>query len=320
MLTEYESSGIHNTVQTAVKKSFSEHGYTFDELDIFEVLKKNNLGKAYEHCISSHVTFALTADMLHYLYEALRCFEKRKFSVGFSLLRKPLKEHLLYLSWLLADKDDFITRFEANNYETLNNVSKDRRLEIFRLSIDKLATDNAFNAELIWDIIYSKSHPNGFEPTCQRATHLITSMGSLLRTEDYSFNFIFEDHSDNGHCEFIYSKLPYVLIYLVQTLLARFNRISALNSLTYSHLIITTMGCYEALFIDGRSQHIGRMLNRELGELLKCPHCKTQIKISRANAASVYLQEQAQCKECGLIASLPLYWLLGQASVKIVPK
>ena len=40
----------------------------------------------------------------------LAWFEKRKFAVGYALLRKPLKENLLFLSWLLADQDDFINR------------------------------------------------------------------------------------------------------------------------------------------------------------------------------------------------------------------
>ncbi|MGN6210028.1 hypothetical protein [Asticcacaulis sp.] len=45
--------------------------------------------------VINHMSRALYADMLHFIYEGLIALEKRKFSVAFALLRKPFKEGML---------------------------------------------------------------------------------------------------------------------------------------------------------------------------------------------------------------------------------
>ncbi len=317
MLKQYEASGIHNVVTSAFLESIRGREQEFEGVNILEWMKERNLIEPYRHHVLSHVVLALTADLLNFLYEALRAFEKRKFSVGFSLLRKPLKEHILYLAWVLADDADFISRFESKNYKTLSGVTKDRQIELISNAISHLASSEMFDPQVVWAMIYSKKHPYGFEPTWQRATHLVTSMGDLLKTEDYSLNFVFEDPRDDGYYEFLYSKLPYLLIYVMQLSLEVFSRISAVNEKTYAHLVITTMGCYEALFRDGRSQHIARMLNSQMGELLKCLHCDAKLKVTKKNAPALYLTEQILCKNCGLVSEVPLYWLFSQAKINI---
>lgn len=61
------------------------------------------------------IIIGLVSDYLHHIYESLKCFEKRKFIVGFNLLRKPLKDNLLYLSWILGDEDSFYNEFNTGN-------------------------------------------------------------------------------------------------------------------------------------------------------------------------------------------------------------
>lgn len=317
LLVEYESSGAHNWVTEAFQKVLTEQGVENGEIDMLSFLKKHNLVEPYKYHLISHLVLALTSDMLHFLYEALSCFEKRKFSVAFSLLRKPLKENLLFLSWILGDEDDFLERFSANNYQTLNGVGKDRQMEIFAAAIKKLATDDAFDASLIREIIYSKNLGSGLEPIWQRATHLITSQGELLKTEDYGINFIFDNNADDHYFDILYSKLPYLMIFVTQITLVCFSLILKVNEKTFSHLVITTMGCYEALFLKSRTQPIAQMLNKNLDSFLKCIHCEAPLRINRDNAPTLYLIEQMQCKSCGLVSQVPLYWLFSVAKVTI---
>jgi hypothetical protein len=54
---------------------------------------------------------ALTSDFLHHVYEGLWCLEKRKIVVAFNVLRKPLKDNLTYLCWMLADPEDFYATY-----------------------------------------------------------------------------------------------------------------------------------------------------------------------------------------------------------------
>ena len=317
MLVEYDQNRVQDTVIDAFKTAIVGHEDKFEDLNLLEFMKENELIEPYKHHLLSHTIMALTADMLHFIYEALTCLEKRKFSVAFSLLRKPLKEHLFFLSWILADEDDFISRFESNNHISFRGVAKDTRIRIIDKAIKKLHVQDAFDAETIWNFVYSKKHSNGFEPTWQRATHLTTSQGELLKTEDYSLNFIFEDTFDDYYFEFLSSKLPYIFLFITQVALESFNRINSTNEKTISHLILTMMGCYEALFLDGRSLTINRMLQKQLGDLLNCIHCESKLKIKKSNAAKLYLHEWFICENCGLRSELPLYWLLAKAKMTL---
>lgn len=315
MLVEYDSHRIQDTVLDAFHEAINGNEDKFEGLDLLQYMKENDLVDPYKHHIVSHTVLALTSDMLHFIYESLRCFEKRKFSVAFSLLRKPLKEHLFFLSWILADEDDFISRFESDNHISFNGVSKETRIEIIGKAIKKLHLEDAFDAETIWNYVYSKKHSNGFEPTWQRATHLTTSHGELLKTENYSLNFIFEDTSDDYYYEFLRMQLPYIFLYISQVTLESFNRLHPTNEKTISHHILTMMGCYEALFLDGRSLNVSRMLQKQLGEFLSCIHCNSKLKIKKNNAAELYLHESFICESCGLRSELPLYWLLAKANM-----
>lgn len=318
LLVEYDSHRVQDVVAETFHKVIVATGREneFENIELLTYMKEHGLIEPYKHHIVSHVVLALTADMLHFLYEALMCFEKRKFSVAFSLLRKPLKEHLFFLSWILADEEDFISRFEANNYISFSGVSKEERLNIIKRAIEKLHTKDAFDEETIWNYVYSKKHENGFEATWQRATHLTTSQGELLKTDDYSFNFIFEDALDDFYYSFLKEGLPYLFLYLAQIALASFNRIRSVNEKTLNHLILITLGCYEALFLDGRSMSISRLLQKTMGEMLSCIHCEAPFKIRKKNAAMLYLHERFICGECGLVSEFPLYWLLAKSNMK----
>jgi len=91
------------------------------------------------------ICVALLSDFCHFIYEALECSQKGKLTVTFALLRKPLKENLFYLEWLLADSSDFTQRFHApipiNGKRPLplpTELTKDRRVEIIREAIEAM--------------------------------------------------------------------------------------------------------------------------------------------------------------------------------------
>jgi hypothetical protein len=316
LLVEYDVNQVQESVAIAFRDAIAGREEEFKDVDLLEFLKDESTDLYRQHIIG-HVVVALTADMLHFLFEALRCFEKRKFSVGFSVLRKPLKEHLLYLAWILADENDFVQRFSSRNYETLNSVPSERRLEIFSHAIDKLRIGEAFDANLLSEILYSKQHSYGFEPTWQRATHLITSMGDLLKTEDYSFNFVFDDAGQDDYYEFLYSKLPYVLTFLSQVTLEAFDRVLKVSPRAFSHFAIVVMGCYDAMFLKRGRQPIAATLRRHFAYFLKCSHCDSPLRFTRKTAPMLYMSEQLPCSRCGTLAEVPLYYILSFAKIEL---
>lgn len=317
LLVQYESSGAHRWMSDALQTFLDEQPDASPEIDLLSLLKKADLQGPYKHHIVSHLVLALTSDLLHFIYEALSCFEKRKFSVGFALLRKPFKENLLFLAWILGDTDDFIARFESNNSKTLGGTLEAQRLEIFGKAIKRLQTSEAFSAELIHDLIFSKTNPEGFEPTWQRASHLVTSQGALLKTGDYEINFVFNNSASDHLYVHLYEKLPYAMIFAMQVVLEAFSLVLKANERTVTHLMLSTMGCYESLFLSGRKQHVANLLNKSLKPFLKCIHCDESFRINRKNAPGVFLHESVICRKCGLNSDFPLYWLLSLGDAKI---
>lgn len=317
LLVQYEQSGAHRWVSEAIDKLLSEHPDQPAEADLVRLLKDANLDRPYKHHVVSHLVLALTSDLLHFVYEALCNFEKRKISVGFALLRKPLKENLLFLAWILGDTDDFVTRFEANNSKTLGSTLEPQRLDIFTKAIARLRNGEAFTPELVHETIFSKTNPDGFEPIWQRATHLITSQGALLKTDDFDINFVFNDPASDHLLVPLYRKLPYIMVFMIQIVLECFDLVLKSNERTVTHLMLSTMGLYEALFLKGRKQHVATLLNKHLKPFLKCVHCDAPFRIGRRNAANVYLHERVSCATCRVTSDFPLYWLLASANAQV---
>lgn len=108
------------------------------------------------------------------------------------IFRGALNENLIFLAWLLGIEEDFLIRFSRNNYETLNGLREEQQLNILSDAIACTVTPSYFDASVIRDGIFSKQQCYGLEHMWQKATHLITKQGLLLRTPDYCINFIFE--------------------------------------------------------------------------------------------------------------------------------
>lgn len=313
-LVEYGSSGIHELASEAFEE-LVKSGHVEPDIDFLSFMKDNAILGPYKHHLISHLVLSLSGDMLNFLYESFSCFEKRKFAVAFSLLRKPIKENLTFLCWILGVEDEFIEKFEYETYKSLNHTSKDKQIKIFKSAIEKLPVPEMFDENLLWDLIFSKESPGGFEQRWQKATHLITSQGNLLKTEKYSINFVFEDPRENENYKFIYKNLAYVMIFVSQVLFECFNRILTMNKATYSHMVVTSMGCYEPLFSGGKNQGMIKMLNKEISEFLVCIHCNSKITINRKNAPAMYIRDALECNHCGLQSAFPFYWLVSKLSI-----
>src|SRR5262249_46887158 len=119
------------------------------------------------------VSLALYSDLLHFIYEALRAFEKRKFTIEFSLLRKPLKQSLMFATWMCADEEEFFTQLErspADNMEE-KDLPPARRINLLKRAIERIVNPSFFDAELIHNIIFEKDLETGLAPLFDKATH-----------------------------------------------------------------------------------------------------------------------------------------------------
>lgn len=251
------------------------------------------------------ITAALLADMLHFLYESLRCSAKGKLTVSFALLRKPLKENLFYLEWLLADPDDMLSAFEDEkpSAKSIKLLSDVRKKEVIRLAVEKTSMGHWLDPEMIYDLRYNKRFNAGFEDLFQKANHLVTSF-KALETEPANFNFVFSnDQAHYSQWDGLYSYLPLLLLHtveVVEALLKTFAKRQEGIDLTQ---IRNAIGF--AYWIDsGPHKHLGTDALRDmrsalLSEELPCPSCDTQIFSSEESMITLYNENTVCCSKCG---------------------
>ncbi|SOD55339.1 hypothetical protein [Pseudoxanthomonas wuyuanensis] len=272
---------------------------------LFEWLDDNGHQSVILDMYYRQITAALLADMLHFLYEALRCSEKGKITVSFALLRKPLKENLFYLEWLLADPSDMLAAFKddrpsAKSVRLLTDV---RKKEIIRLAVEKTSMGHWLDSELIYDLRYNKRFSSGFEDLFQKANHLVTSF-KALETEPANFNFVFsDDHARQSQWNGLYSYLPPLLLHaveVVEALLATFSKRQEGIDLTQ---IRSAIGF--AYWIDsGPHKHLGadalrNMKSALLSDELPCPSCNAQVFSSDESLITLYNENTVSCSSCG---------------------
>ena len=318
LLVQYEQSQIDeigiDKIVGAYSEKFPEHNA--DIIEILQFCRDGGFDAPYYHFLISKILMGLTSDLLHFTYEALRAFEKRKFAVAYSLLRKPFKENLIFICLLLNDYEKFIELFEQETDKSLNNFYKHSsiRKTLFAEVIPKLALPDLFDAELIDKMIFSKQHPLSLEIPCQQATHLITSQGDFLKTGRMFINSIFDDPNELDQYKPVYTSLPYIMTFTSHVILESFQKLVNLNKNTYQHITLSTLGCYENLFTDGRKRLLTKSYAKAFGEFLQCIHCGKNIFLSKENSLRMYMMGILICNHCHQNSEFPFYWLLSKST------
>ncbi|TIU90562.1 MAG: hypothetical protein E5V74_00170 [Mesorhizobium sp.] len=258
----------------------------------------------------SELNLAVYADLLHFLFGALQALEKRKFTVAYAMLRKPLKENLLYAAWMVADENDFFQRMRDDpSGKLVQNGDKIR--DILYESIKHIKAACFFDGDLIYRMIYDKDFDIGLCVPMNKANHLVTNRGERLKTDKWDLNYIFKDFRENDVYETIYPILAYLLAFIQMLQIASYSRLKDINEEYYKYLTVSTIGAYDALFA-GNKGGMASHTNRLFKEHMTCPFCKSGVRIKKAEAARFFILEYLSCKSCGHEHRFPLYWLLSK--------
>ncbi|MBN6534182.1 hypothetical protein JZM39_00175 [Acinetobacter pittii] len=319
LLVEFDKSNISELGLDYLLDKYEEKtgSSPLDIIDVLTFYKKNNLDAPYYHFLTSKLLIGLVGDLLHFIYESLKCFEKRKFSVAYSLLRKPLKENLIFICWLFNNHENFIELFEQETHKSLNNLREAKIKMILKETINNLPLPEMFDFEILYNMIFSKQLSTGLETPCQRATHLITSQGEFLKTKERSINSIFDDPFDDSYYDSMHICLPYIMLFTTHVIVEAFNNLIKLNNNTYQHLLLVSIASYENLYIDGRKRKLTKSLSRNFKSFLGCIHCKKTIKIQKENALRMFMLNQLFCNHCYMYSDFPFYWLIAQVKISI---
>lgn len=276
-----------------------------------DFLSQTGRSELERRAVVNLVTNALFTDMLHFIYEALRALEKRKFAVAFALLRKPLTEGLLVLCQACADEADFFSNLKEN----AANLTKKKRFgpDGIQSLIERAASAcrgaECINPKTINSLVFDRDNPDGLANLFDKALHLATG-APQLRTENYNINFIFKDPTDDDiYTGSTYQQIATVLLFLNLMQIELFSRMHEPNRQHENWMLFTSTATFQALFSSGRSSMV-QFVNQYFKEFLECPACGNSIRLRKAEAPRLFIGETLECRACDTIQHFPFGWLL----------
>lgn len=298
-----EKEGFFNT-KISFKNKDEANDFTDPELDIFDWLEKREKGDIVGEILLKTIFPALLSDFCHFIYEALSCSAKGKLSVSYALLRKPLKENLHYLEWLLADPEGLLNTFynqEPIELSFSRMGSPERMRKVIKDAVGRTINSSIFDADYIYELRFDKNCPHGFEGLWNQAMHLITTK-QPIHTEKQNFNFIFSNKTDRyAQWARLYSQLPLVLFYtaeICEVLIALIRKSpmpDATNAIFHRSLGFILWGSEINKILGGRKHDFEAL--KEL--VFDCPKCNYNIPPDIERIKKLFYNEKTKCPKCG---------------------
>lgn len=308
-----KAAHIHFNIEAQEERELLEN-----DIHILDFLNKSGRGNLERRAVINHICIALYADMLHYIYEGLRALEKRKFTVAFTLFRKPFKEGLLITAQMCADEEKFFTQMKRNAKGLLNRRAwnEESIKTLLESALDACNARIFTKADSIYASLFDRKNEAGMAGLFDKATHLVTEF-SQIRTENYNINFIFKNPMDNDVYEGdTYSQLATVLLLLNLMQFELYSRMTPPNEGYKEWVLFTSMGVYESLFIAGRSR-MTNFVNHHLSEFMICPVCQAKLKVKKADIPRLFIAETLDCPNCYTNHHFPFGWLLSKTHIGI---
>ena len=299
-LVEYETARAHvETIKFRTSREGEQFKVLVKTMDVVGALRALGYQDATKRVVLNTIRMAMISDCLHHIYEGFRCFEKRKFIVGFNLLRKPLTENLLYLCWMYGQEDEFYRRFtNGDPKEFTTKELGPKRKSIYGDAIAKLEHDYLFDAETLENTLNKRNKGNGLQMFFQHAVHLVTTLNPETRTAAENFNFIFLDPVDDDIYDVVYENFPTVLLFLSHVIVGVFDQMKKMDE-TSRHLFeLRTVLAY-GLIAEPKRHRALATFEAMLAERLKCGTCAREGNITEYDASRILLRSEFRCRHCG---------------------
>lgn len=279
------------------------------------LVEKGRLDQARQ-IVARQVVIPLFADMLHFIHEALKALEKRKYTVALSLMRKAFKYDLLFAAWVVADEDDFTTRM-ASPADALDDrsITAERRKQILQQAASELGRPVVIDGGEIYALTFDRDDPESLAPLFDMAAHLVTSHRAY-RTEGYNLNFIFKNPEEVDLYDGVYPRIAYLLLFVYMLELKAFGRMRPLPDWYDAWAESTTFGAYGSLQDPPMSAYLDVVLD-VYESSFRCVVCLKRIAVLPAEAWKLFLNEVVTCGECGSEQQVPLFWLFSRGALPL---
>jgi hypothetical protein len=307
ILKSCEQTGIFSeTLRINEGKNGPPEGVSGNELCAW--LERNGHQDIVASLTYKEIFAGVLVDMALFISEALSCSAKGRLTVAFALLRKPLKENLLCLEWLLADPVEMLGKFNQDDSRQFDKIREEKKKEIVRAAIAKTEYGEWVEPDFIYNVRFNKKFASGFEQLFQKANHLITS-NDFMRTEKSNFNLIFSgEEAWRSQWGGLYTLLPILLFHAVQvadalvsTVAWRREELDLMTLRSAIGMILWSEKVPQASTSDERKDQMRKFLQEAE---VTCPQCETPLCYSDAQLFEIYRRSEFSCERCDAKISL----------------
>ncbi|MGM8288594.1 hypothetical protein ACSXCK_13745 [Clostridium perfringens] len=254
--------------------------------------------------LSKNLSIKLLDDLILYIRESLSNLERGNLTISCDLLRKPLKDNLLYLEWLLFD-DKKLTHLVYNQkideYALgRSGLSKEYIKEIVEYNVKNnnyicIKNDSSISddsAKLIYDLRYNYDSPLSLELAWNKATHLVTT-GRKIRSVDFNFLNYDSPTDIKEFSKYLYGKIPLLLLYILGITESIFDKyfknISSISQKYNVQLVINK-------YLDMHENYLRDIIGPSEFSLY-CENCKDYYYLEKNNSNLVFEEICPKCKK-----------------------
>jgi len=276
--------------------------------DAIDWMLENGYKKEAYKFLKVHLFFCLLQDFNFYMHESFDCAERGKVSVAFTISRKPIKDTLFYLSWLLVDSTDMLDKFLNENPKKydVSSFSRDFKLKIFKESVECI--DLEFDESLLFKLIYDRKCEYGLSSIWDQSLHLVTTNPNYP-TEYRNLNFIFsQDQIWKDFWETYYNAIPIILRFSTEIIVKLFESIIVPDE----NIVFLNSYLRNIKFINATESS-----NSEINEFTKvllksvyvtCEKCLFKFPLTEKVADEVINEFLYTCPKCGNIERVGEYF------------
>lgn len=295
-----------------------------DKFDLFDELERQRDLEISERVFIPHIFFSILRDLNYYLFESLSCIERGKVTVAFSLARKPLQDNLFYLSWMLVRPHEFLEKVQYGDpaeYDVSDLKSKKEMvLDLFSKAKILIQDEDSlldFNESLIepgllYDVIYNRKAKNSLTSAFDQSIHLVTR-NKNYPTQKQNLNFIFaDDEIWDDFWELYYQKIPYILFYLVEVIIAIFEKYMEINKeISTLNRYVRNLKKILALSEDDNKEleSIFDLIFSSDHLSMTCDECDNQFEFNTVLVKEIKEDYLYTCQKCGFVERLGQYFI-----------
>ncbi|MGL9742151.1 hypothetical protein [Enterococcus sp. DIV1368c] len=276
--------------------------------DVIDWMIENGFKKEAYKFLRAHLFFSLLQDFNFYMHESFDCAERGKVSVAFTISRKPIKDTLFYLSWLLVDSAEMLDKFLNENPKKydVSSLNRDFKLKILKKSVECI--DLGFDESLLFKLIYDRKCEYGLSRIWDQSLHLVTTNPNYP-TKYRNLNFIFsQDKIWKDFWKTYYNAIPIILRFSTEIIVKLFESIIEPDE----NIVFFNSHLRNIKFINATETSNSEIIEFTQ-ELLKsvnvtCEKCLFEFPLTDKVADEVINEFLYTCPKCGNIERVGEYF------------